>query len=432
MVETHLDLLQKAWTEAAPGYLSAWEQAKAWALREVWRDEHDSDHGLGSYVAGKVKKAGGGHPTGDSIMRFYKKIDEDEEWFPGKVSHARKGPARVMTGAKVAALARSAMAIKSAGHEPTYPRVLAACPQAALNPTTNKPFSKKRVYEVFRENCYDEDPEKTWEHKARHAKSALTDDQMAKRCKFGHAVQERGHTAQWYFDHVVWTDLCKSILPATEAAADQQALARKGSKGWVSSGSERASYNLRGKQEVLKQKSWNTRKVWWAPILTRGKLHVVVFDGTFPGEEPAGATVLVQKLLVAVNVRFPNADRKPKWVMVDRGRGFYNSGNGKITEPFKKALRDCGFKAFWGDDASVQPGHLQEIMLHETAVSWLRRRLETTLPARCWEETPAAFGARLRQCCAEINAELNVDGLCRDLPRRIQQLVDLEGDRLAE
>ena len=48
------------------------------------------------------------------------------------------------------------------------------------------------------------------------------------------------------------------------------------------------------------------------------------------------------------------------------------------------------------------------------------------------EETPAAFGARLRQCCAEINAELNVDGLCRDLPRRIQQLVDLEGDRLAE
>ena len=38
----------------------------------------------------------------------------------------------------------------------------------------------------------------------------------------------------------------------------------------------------------------------------------------------------------------------------------------------------------------------------------------------------------LRQCCAEINVELNVDGLCRDLPRRIQQLVDLEGDRLAE
>ena len=35
-------------------------------------------------------------------------------------------------------------------------------------------------------------------------------------------------------------------------------------------------------------------------------------------------------------------------------------------------------------------------------------------------------------CCANINAELNVDGLCRDLPRRIQQLVDLEGDRLKE
>ena len=68
----------------------------------------------------------------------------------------------------------------------------------------------------------------------------------------------------------------------------------------------------------------------------------------------------------------------------------------------------------------------------DLGLSWLRRRLETALPARCWEETPAAFGARLRQCCANINAELNVDGLCRDLPRRIQQLVDLEGDRLKE
>ena len=86
-----------------------------------------------------------------------------------------------------------------------------------------------------------------------------------------------------------------------------------------------------------------------------------------------------------------------------------------ITKEFKAALHECRFKAFWGDDASAQPGHLQEVMLHETAVTWLRLSSEASLPKRSWEETPQAFATRLRQCCAQINAELDVEGLCRAL-----------------
>ena len=85
---------------------------------------------------------------------------------------------------------------------------------------------------------------------------------------------------------------------------------------------------------------------------------MVSFEDTFPGEEPAATNVLVPKLLAAVNVRFPSAARKPSWVFVDRGRGFYHPGTGKITPEFKQALKDPKFKAFWGDDASLQPGHL--------------------------------------------------------------------------
>ena len=133
-----------------------------------------------------------------------------------------------------------------------------------------------------------------------------------------------------------------------------------------------------------------------------------------------------------MNVRFPNARTKPKCVFVDRGKGFYHPGSAKITREFAAALKECGFRAFWGDDARRQPGHMQEVLLHETAVSWLRFRLARTLPARPWEETPAAYGARLRQCCAEINAELDVEGLCRAFLERVQKLVDKEGDRLAE
>ena len=55
-----------------------------------------------------------------------------------------------------------------------------------------------------------------------------------------------------------------------------------------------------------------------------------------------------------------------------------------------------------------------------------------SLPARCWEETPAAFAARLRAACAHVNANYNVEGLCREFPSRIQQLIDHKGGRLKQ
>ena len=109
--------------------------------------------------------------------------------------------------------------------------------------------------------------------------------------------------------------------------------------------------------------TWDTIRVWWAPVLMQGKLHVIVFDENFPGEEPAGASLLVPKVMAAINLRFPYAEKKPTCMFVDRGRGFYNPSAGKITADFKLALQECGLKAFWGDDASAQPGHLQELLL---------------------------------------------------------------------
>ena len=179
-------------------------------------------------------------------------------------------------------------------------------------------------------------------------------------------------------------------------------------------------------------KSWNTRKVWWAPVLTRGKLHVIVFDEAFPGENAEGAKVLVPKVAAALQARFPQARRKPGVVFVDRGKGFYNTKTGRITTGFREALDEAGLEAFWGDNAAAQPGHMQELMLHETAVAWLRNRLEATVPKKSWEETPAAFGARLRTCCAYINRHHDVRGLCRAFLRRVEDLQAVKGGRLKE
>ena len=75
---------------------------------------------------------------------------------------------------------------------------------------------------------------------------------------------------------------------------------------------------------------------------------------------------------------------------------------------------------------------MQEVLLHETAVSWLRHRLTETLPAKPWEETPADFGVRLCQCCQAINNKLEVEALCRACPTRLLKLVDNKGGRLEE
>ena len=79
----------------------------------------------------------------------------------------------------------------------------------------------------------------------------------------------------------------------------------------------------------------------------------------------------------------------------------------------------------------MQPGHLQEVMLHETAVSWIRLRLARTVPGRAWEEARDAYITRLKEVVREINETLDVDGLCRALPKRIADLVVTEGDRLS-
>ena len=71
-----------------------------------------------------------------------------------------------------------------------------------------------------------------------------------------------------------------------------------------------------------------------------------------------------------------------------------------------------------------------DILLHETAVSWLRVRLTESTPTRSWEETRVEYSGRLKRCCDDINAHLEVEGLCRAWPKRIRQLRDLEEGRL--
>ena len=138
---------------------------------------------------------------------------------------------------------------------------------------------------------------------------------------------------------------------------------------------------------------------------------------------------MVAKIRGILNVRFPSGGA-PKILFTDRGNGFYESNSGKITDGYRTALQDHGLKAFMGRDASVQPGCLQELMLHETAMAWVRDRLKLTVPTKSWEESIEEFGSRLKDVAVYSNHHYKVDGLCRQLPDRVAMLMRAQGDRI--
>ena len=74
--------MRKAWTDGRTGTLSALSEAKAWALREVWRSEGKGDWGLMKFVAERVTKIGGGNPQQPAISKFFAKWIRTPTGFP--------------------------------------------------------------------------------------------------------------------------------------------------------------------------------------------------------------------------------------------------------------------------------------------------------------------------------------------------------------
>ena len=122
----------------------------------------------------------------------------------------------------------------------------------------------------------------------------------------------------------------------------------------------------------------------------------------------------------------------PGIVFTDRGGGFYDTATGYMTNEYRDALASNGLTAFAGEDARIQPGHLQEVMLHETAVAWIRYRLAKTVPPKPWEETEEQYAKRLKECVAYINEYYNVKELCMEFPQRVARIMEAEGGRIGK
>ena len=72
-----LQTLEHLWKDGRNGTMSPLEQMRAWVYREVMREYGEPEHGLYSKISGKVKKIGGGNPSGQALSDFFCKVDAD-------------------------------------------------------------------------------------------------------------------------------------------------------------------------------------------------------------------------------------------------------------------------------------------------------------------------------------------------------------------
>ena len=80
--------MRTMWCEGKKGRMCPKEQAKAWALREAWRELHgESTYGMCKWIAARVFTVGNPpkHPSVAAVQHFLDKVIEDPEWHPGKI-----------------------------------------------------------------------------------------------------------------------------------------------------------------------------------------------------------------------------------------------------------------------------------------------------------------------------------------------------------
>ena len=166
----------------------------------------------------------------------------------------------------------------------------------------------------------------------------------------------------------------------------------------------------------------------WVITLARGVIGVDILPLDWELDSGGMATA-VRRLEGRLRDMLGNDARLPRTLMTDHGTGMY-APSGRVTAAYDCAGDQCGFKLFWDPGAKQQSPEMPDLLLHETAASWvcnaLRRIKPETMP---WKESPAQWSRRMMQAVGEANLG-DVDGLCRSFKQRVQKIVERDGDRI--
>ena len=120
----------------------------------------------------------------------------------------------------------------------------------------------------------------------------------------------------------------------------------------------------------------------------------------------------------------------PRTIFTDRSRGMC-SPLGMIVGRFEAAVKESGMKTFWGPDASMQSPDMPDLLLHETAVAIFRNRMRVEKPCVVpGKETEAQWAQRAARVVDWMNASCKLKALCCEIPQRLADVQQAEGDRL--
>ena len=423
--------LSLLWKHAPEGRLSPLEQMKAFAMREVMRKTRDGEVNLATIAnfvttEGKPRQ----HPSREAIRRLFLRLDDDDDWFPGKSYQESFGPKPLMTPAKRKQIASTAMDIKKAGDEPSTQAVIAKCPVSTYNPVTRLPFSDASILDVFKTECYDITPENPWCFQRCLQKTWLPPPIRELRLQWAQTELRNLQPPVWYFNNIIWFDPNHTVIPAGAKKAADQSQLYKGTRRYISNDAKMYSRNLRAPAYAKSQCGWGDRRIRWILLLTRGLIHVEVMPEGWT-EDSKGMAMFVERLPGILDRALGKTVPKPKVLFTDRGSAMFTPKTAIVQDAYGAAVEAAGFRLYTGRDASAQPADVADVLLHETAISSFRKLLNKERPkGQPWKESYVQFRARVRRVVGMCNSKYDFQRLCCEYPARLKVLKEKEGDRL--
>lgn len=439
------------------GYLPPWELAKALAYQHVvldmaqlWSITPAEVVGgrVDAWIASKVTLKGGGSPSERALRAALAKC-ADKDWFPGKLMQTTAGRKRLYSDHVVAETARVAMELKKTKVKVTPRNVRARLCRLTLNPQTGQPMSDWKFRQVFTTRCFDAREDDPWVFR-RCLKSDYLPADMKPRRKATAEFLLAQPAGSW-FNHVA-IDPCASLLPKTATRLEEQQVAALGNARWMSKHSARDNENLAASEAAIKQAGNNVRKVHWTPVLCRGKIRIYVCDAAAAEDDDllpkklnhsAELGKFVRNVLPGILSEMAEAHgwhSVPRTVVHDKASYMVAPHHDRLNTVFAAALEEGGFRSWIGSPAD--PGNwlaarFADVYPHETAISHIRRLLDTKFTCARLGETAGQLRVRMTKVEAFMNSDEFVAdfgggllGLCKSLRQRCEEVVRRDGGRI--
>lgn len=437
------------------GELPPWEIAKVFAFKKaldkiVEHTGEDAADLLGmrvdEWIRSQVTQKGGGRPTARSI-RYVIARCEDPKWYPGKPRAESGGRPCVYTEHQKNEVARVAMELKRKIVAPTPRRVRARLPASSRRSDTNAPMSNRTMQRIFTSRCYDDGEDDPWQFLDSIAQDVLPETSKPRRVAMAEHI--RNMPAGSWYNHVA-IDPNSSLVPKTIERQVEMQVAAMGKCKYMSPGARRKGINPRAPSTAKKQANSSVQQFHWTPVFARGKIWIFVCNPEKAGPEYPSKLNDSDNLGKFIKFVLPNILQKmckkykwksvPRTVVHDKASYMVSTLYERLNSTFAAALKDAGLTSWVGDDRASthwMAGKFGDVYVHETAISHVRRLLDTDFMCTSLTESFAHFEARMKKVEDHMNSKdfAAKDGgglasLATHLRDRCQDVINRQGERI--